>query len=261
MNLLAVATEEPDARPSSDGTLRLWATMPDRNLVNSRLAVNPTSAAASGSSSDFFVLTRPYRWNSLGSGLCPNDPFQSITGLLFPDTDLTADIRVTPVGSTFAFSADDLYHEWKAFFQDAGASAAPIRLSGSQPSAGGARQHHHLHGGSRQPGRRHGDWRQGVRHLLLRPAPARRHPRRSRLPRVPDRGRGRHRTGRYGHRHHHRHYRGGRPTGATTAASTSPGCRKTYAARCWHGPRWRASSSTAARRSRSPTSSSRKPRR
>lgn len=109
LNLLAVASEE--------NALRLWATMPDRNLVDSSLAVNPTAAQAE---EHVYMLTRPYHWYSLGSGICPNDPLMALTGETFPDSDLEARISAQPVGTAFTLMGDDLYHQWRAFYLDEG---------------------------------------------------------------------------------------------------------------------------------------------
>ncbi|RLC71701.1 MAG: hypothetical protein DRI81_17365, partial [Chloroflexi bacterium] len=111
LNLLAVASEE-DA-------LRLWATMPDRNLVDSDIVVNPTAALAT-KQEHIFALTRPYHWYSLGDGICPNDPLSALTGETYPDTDLRVRLTVNPVGTTYALMGDDLYHQWRAFYQDEG---------------------------------------------------------------------------------------------------------------------------------------------
>ena len=130
LNLVAVASEDPSTgfprlRSGQAGQgLRLWATMPDRNLVNSGLAVNPLSASSPApAEGHVFVLTRAYRWISLGSGICPNDPLQGFTGQTYPDSDLRADISVDPTGTTFALMGDDLYHRWKSFYQDEGPEA------------------------------------------------------------------------------------------------------------------------------------------
>jgi subtilisin-like proprotein convertase family protein len=111
MNLLAVASEE-DA-------LRLWATMPHRNLVNSRLSVGPLAATVPVSE-HVFALARAFRWISLGSGICPNDPLEALTGERYPDNDLRVDVHTDPIGTTYALLADDLYHQWKALFQGQG---------------------------------------------------------------------------------------------------------------------------------------------
>jgi hypothetical protein len=106
LNLLAVASEE-DA-------LRLWATMPDRNLVDSSRAVNPLGAVAP---EHVFVLSRAYRWISLGSGLCPNDPLESLTGMRYVDSDLRAEIVAAPVGTAYSLNRDDLFAQWRGLFQ------------------------------------------------------------------------------------------------------------------------------------------------
>jgi|GEM_PF-861398 len=111
LNLLAVASEEQ--------ALRLWATMPDRNLVSSERVVNPTAGLAAREE-HIFALTHPYRWISLGSGICPNDPLMGWTGETFPESDLRARLSADPVGATFALMGDDLYHQWRAFYQDEG---------------------------------------------------------------------------------------------------------------------------------------------
>ncbi len=111
LNLLAVASEE--------NALRLWATSPDRNLVSSERVVNPTAGLAT-KQEHLFALTHPYRWISLGSGICPNDPLMGWTGETFPESDLRVDLSATPVGATYALMGEDLYHQWRAFYQDEG---------------------------------------------------------------------------------------------------------------------------------------------
>ena len=105
LNMIAVASEE-DA-------LRLWATMPHRNLVDSSLAVNPLSAAQG---EHIFMLVHPFTWANLGPGLCPNDPLEALTGEAYVDSALHATIDVEPVGTTFALMQEDLYAEWVDLF-------------------------------------------------------------------------------------------------------------------------------------------------
>ncbi|HOS78982.1 MAG TPA: Ig-like domain-containing protein [Anaerolineae bacterium] len=112
LTMLAVASEEAPA--GAGGALRLWATMPHRNLVNSRLVVNPSSGLAAGE--QVFVLVRPYHWQILGSGQCPNDPLNSLFGMTYPDNDLRVSITAAPVGTTYALHGDDMYHQWKNIF-------------------------------------------------------------------------------------------------------------------------------------------------
>ena len=186
MNLLAVATEEPES--SSDGALRLWATMPDRNLVNSRLSVNPMSAC---------VLVHEQRPLRADARLPLAQP------RIGPLSQRSVPIHHRPAlprHRTHRRHPRDARRlnlrllcrrplpRVEGLLSGRGASAAPVRLPGSQPSAGGSRQHHHLHRGSRQPGCGHGNGRTGVRHILLRTTSTGRHSRRGRLPRIPNRG-------------------------------------------------------------------------
>jgi subtilisin-like proprotein convertase family protein len=43
-----------------------------------------------------------------------------VTGETFPDSELQVQLDAQPVGATYALMADDLYHEWHAFYQDEG---------------------------------------------------------------------------------------------------------------------------------------------
>jgi len=90
LKLLALATEEE--------ALRVWAAVPDKNPLNSRLVVD-------GVALDYldqdYGLTQQYEWASLGSGVCPN-------GGAFADADLHVSLTADPPGVEVGFLAHDL---------------------------------------------------------------------------------------------------------------------------------------------------------
>jgi hypothetical protein len=90
MSLVALASEEE--------ALRLWATMPDKNPLNSELAVN---ALALDYVEREFALTQRYHWPSLGEGQCPNEG-------QFANADLQVRLRAEPPGVAAGFLEHDL---------------------------------------------------------------------------------------------------------------------------------------------------------
>ncbi|NJL33382.1 MAG: hypothetical protein HC893_05405 [Chloroflexaceae bacterium] len=63
MQLIALASDE--------GAMRLWATMPDGNPLNSPRVANPL--LADGAANRPFTLTRAFSWASFGAGACPSE--------------------------------------------------------------------------------------------------------------------------------------------------------------------------------------------
>ncbi|MGD2146812.1 MAG: proprotein convertase P-domain-containing protein [Anaerolineae bacterium] len=94
--MVAFATEE-------DG-LRLWATMPPANPVNSDLVVETGIFAGY---EYLFGLMHAYVWPNLGPGVCPNRPggFQDMA----VDADLQFELSADPVGTTYGLVGDDLF--------------------------------------------------------------------------------------------------------------------------------------------------------
>lgn len=109
--LLAVASEEE--------VLRLWSVLPDRNPVDSARAVGPLAGTAR---EHVFVLPQAYVWPTLGPGVCPYFLIwpQPPTEIGFVDTDLRANLRVEPLGTTYALLGDDLFMRWRTLFQEQG---------------------------------------------------------------------------------------------------------------------------------------------
>lgn len=88
LGLLAFAAEEPAA----DVGLRLWATLPGVNPVNS-LHVNRNARLAGQGTR--FALSHAYRWPALGNDVCPNGADGSVGGS-FADSDLQLSITASP---------------------------------------------------------------------------------------------------------------------------------------------------------------------
>jgi len=83
---------------SEEDALRLWATMPDKNPLNSALAANPLALEGLGPD---FALTQRYRWPMLGDGQCPNQG-------RFVDADLRVSLGAEPPGLELGFLEHDL---------------------------------------------------------------------------------------------------------------------------------------------------------
>jgi uncharacterized repeat protein (TIGR01451 family) len=90
VGVLAVASEE-------DG-LRLWASAPDKNPLNSERVVNPL--ALDRDMTDF-ELTQYYTWPSLALGVRPNEG-------RFADSDLAVAITADPTGVSVGYLESDL---------------------------------------------------------------------------------------------------------------------------------------------------------
>ena len=94
LDLIALASEQ-DA-------LHLWAVMPNANPVSSARVVR--TAARAGHAHEF-ALSHRYHWDSLGVGLCPNDPYM--------DSDVQVRVSASPAGSAYGFLSDDLFWLWR----------------------------------------------------------------------------------------------------------------------------------------------------
>lgn len=107
--LVGVATEEE--------SLRLWATMPERNPVSSSLVVNPLAATVA---EPIYTLIRPYTWSTLTLGECANGRLGGgIVGPWsgpFQDSDVRVWLTAEPTGSTYGFFGDELFWVWDTLF-------------------------------------------------------------------------------------------------------------------------------------------------
>ncbi|MBN1180206.1 MAG: tandem-95 repeat protein [Anaerolineae bacterium] len=101
LNLVAFASE--------NDALRLWATAPAANPVNSSRVVE--TGVFAGEEQEF-ALTQRYHWDGLGAGVCPNGS-EGSTPFQYPDTDLQGRISADPVGTAYAFVDDNLFWLWE----------------------------------------------------------------------------------------------------------------------------------------------------
>ena len=92
LKLVALASEEE--------ALQLWATMPDKNPLNSPRVISPLAAGRDLSS---FALTQYYEWPTLpvAPGILPNDG-------QFADADLLVTLTAVPSGATVGYLNSDL---------------------------------------------------------------------------------------------------------------------------------------------------------
>ena len=86
------------ALASDEDALRIWATMPDKNPLNSERVVSPVATDYITMS---FALTQQYAWTALGSGVCPNQG-------QFADADLRVNLAADPPGVEVGFLEHDL---------------------------------------------------------------------------------------------------------------------------------------------------------
>jgi hypothetical protein len=89
------------ALASEEDTLQLWAAMPDKNPLNSQLAIN--SLAEIGQAGVPYSLTQQYEWDALAPGLCPNAG-------QFTDADVSVDISADPAGVEVGYLEHNLLH-------------------------------------------------------------------------------------------------------------------------------------------------------
>jgi type II secretory pathway pseudopilin PulG len=103
LKLIAFATEDPTTGVT-DG-LRVWATMPPANPLNSHRAFGEQSAPDSATT---FAMSRAYMWSQLGNGMCPNSNN--------PDRLPQVEVNAEPVGITYSFLDDKLHWMWDQMF-------------------------------------------------------------------------------------------------------------------------------------------------
>ena len=94
--LYAFATDE--------GALRLWATMPPQNSLNSPSAVKTALYAGANQALQWLHV---YSWPSLGPGICPNNSIGVLPA--YGDSDLRFELAADPVGATYGLLSSDLF--------------------------------------------------------------------------------------------------------------------------------------------------------
>jgi subtilisin-like proprotein convertase family protein len=104
LEMIALASEE--------NALRLWATLPAANPVNSARVVQTYIGSTTGD----FALSRAYHWAQLSGGICPNGS-DGLSVDRYADTDVQVRLAVEPAGMVYSFMDDDLFDLWGALFQ------------------------------------------------------------------------------------------------------------------------------------------------
>jgi len=99
------------ALASEEDALRLWATLPAANPVNSARVADIRDESASGE----FALSQAYHWDGLTDGVCPNGSDGSADA--YPDTDVQVTLAVEPDGVMYSFMHDDLTGLWATLLQ------------------------------------------------------------------------------------------------------------------------------------------------
>ena len=106
LGLVALASEEEQ--------LKLWATLPAANNLNSQAVVNN----AVTSEVESFALINQYQWNQLGDGICPNqdgaDDF-----VLYYGADLSVSLQSDPAGVGYSLFDDQMIFAHRKLFADA----------------------------------------------------------------------------------------------------------------------------------------------
>ena len=101
---------------SEDDALRLWATLPSANPLNSGLVIGPAATALDQTT---FALLHAYEWTSLGSGVCPNGTrTPAATPFVAADADLQVSIESEPLVSEHTFIGEGWLDLWSALFGD-----------------------------------------------------------------------------------------------------------------------------------------------
>ena len=102
LGLLAFAAEEP----TSDVGLRVWATLPVVNPINSSRVNTRLPLAPLGSA---MVLRHAYRWAALGDGICPNGTDGTLLEEQHSDTALHLTVESDPPGASASGVAGGLF--------------------------------------------------------------------------------------------------------------------------------------------------------
>jgi len=101
LEMLALASEE--------NALRLWATLPDANPINS---ARVAETRAEGE----FALSQSYTWPQLSGGVCPNGS-DGLSAASYPDTDVQVRLVVEPAGIVYSYMNDALFGLWATLLQ------------------------------------------------------------------------------------------------------------------------------------------------
>ena len=105
LSMVALASEEE--------ALRLWATMPADNLVNSSRVTQQSGP----SEIHLFTLTQRYHWSSLGDGICPS---QGAPGdaVQFSGASVQASLDADTAGLSYGVMKDNLFFAMPNLFPD-----------------------------------------------------------------------------------------------------------------------------------------------
>ncbi len=101
LEMIALASEE--------NALRLWATLPAANPINSARVVETRVEGE-------FALSQSYTWPQLSGGVCLNGS-DGLTTVSYPDTDVQVRLGVEPAGVVYSYMNDDLFGLWAALLQ------------------------------------------------------------------------------------------------------------------------------------------------
>lgn len=112
------------ALASDEGAMRLWATMPGGNPLNSPRVANPLLAAQAANRP--FTLTRAYSWSSLGSGVCPAE--NTAAG-----ADVQVQLAASPQSVVYSFLNDSLFYIQNALFGDQSIDTSQIGFLNAAP--------------------------------------------------------------------------------------------------------------------------------
>ncbi|HQI84959.1 MAG TPA: tandem-95 repeat protein [Anaerolineae bacterium] len=104
LEMIALASEE--------NALRLWATLPAANPVNSTRVAQTNTDNTSGE----FALSQSYHWDALSGGVCPNGS-DGLSTISYPDTDVQVRLTVQPAGVVYSYMNDDLFGLWATLLQ------------------------------------------------------------------------------------------------------------------------------------------------
>jgi subtilisin-like proprotein convertase family protein len=100
LDLVAFAAEE--------GSLDLWATLPNANPLSSGRVVE---TAAFADTDARFALLHRYHWDRVSAGVCPNG--SDGTSPAYPDTEVQAQLSATPPGVAYSLLDSDLFWLWE----------------------------------------------------------------------------------------------------------------------------------------------------
>ncbi len=126
LDLVAFAAEE--------GSLDLWATLPNANPLSSGRVVE-TAAFEDGDAR--FALLHRYHWDCVSAGICPNG--SDGTSPAYPDTEVQAQLSATPQGVAYSLLDSDLFWLWEQLAGDKPADVSSFfqMMSTDHPQVGG----------------------------------------------------------------------------------------------------------------------------